>query len=89
METILSDYESRKFMIFDVSELSNIDFNAVLETSEDTVRKSVDETKTFVKWDGSIPECVLSLNTKQGPYNYEEIIAILSTEIWQNPNQLI
>ena len=74
-------------MIFNISELDNIDFTQVCETSKDTVRKSVDETKTFVKWDGNIPECVINLNTKEGPYTYEEILDILSTEEWaKNPN---
>jgi len=76
-------YESRQFMIFNVSELNNIDFSQVLETSSDTVRKSVDNTKTFVKWDGeTIPSSVNSLTTKEGPYTYSEILDILSGSEW-------
>jgi hypothetical protein len=83
------DYENRQFMIFNVSELPNIDFTQVLETSIDTVRKSVDKTKTFVKWDGEIPECVLTLTTKEGPYTYDEIIVILSTSEWSEPMPIL
>jgi hypothetical protein len=83
MET--QNYDNRQFMIFNVSELPQIDFTTVLETSEETVRKSVDETKTFVKWDGDIPECVSILTTKEGPYTYEEILTILSTPEWNEP----
>jgi hypothetical protein len=86
METQLQDYENREFMIFNVSELDQIDFTQVLETSAETVRKSVDETKTFVKWDGAIPECVTNLTTKEGPYTYEEILVILATPEWTDPN---
>ena len=76
-------------MIFNVSELENIDFTQVLETSAETVRKSVDGTKTFVKWDGvEIPSSVASLSTKEGPYTYEEIIAILATPEWTDPNPI-
>jgi alkyl hydroperoxide reductase subunit AhpC len=83
----IQDYENRKFMIFSVSELPMIDFTQVCETSIETVRKSVDELKTFVKWDGlSIPTSVDSLTTKEGPYTYEEILTILSTSEWTNPN---
>lgn len=90
MEAILQDYENREFMIFDVSELSSIDFTKILETSIDTTRRSVDGTKTIVKWDGTIPDCVLNLTTKQGPYTYDEILVIISTSIWQKqePNNL-
>ena len=81
------DYNNRHFMIFSTTELNQIDFTQVCETSIDTVRKSVDETKTFVKWDDDIPECILNLNTKEGPYTYEEILDILSTEEWtKDPN---
>ena len=79
----MEEYSNRQFMIFDVSELNIIDFSQVLETSIDTVRKSIDETKTFVKWDGdTIPSSVEMLTTKEGPYTYDEIITILSDETW-------
>lgn len=82
-------YENREFMIFNVSELPNINFDEVLETSAETVRKSVDETKTFVKWDGqTIPTSVQYLQTKEGPYTYNEIVSILSTEEWTQPLQI-
>jgi hypothetical protein len=81
----LQDYEHREFMIFNVSELNQIDFTKVCETSIDTVRKSVDGTKTFVKWDGTMPECIANLTTKEGPYTYEEILVILATEEWTIP----
>jgi hypothetical protein len=77
--------ENRQFIIFNISELNKIDFTQVLETSIDTIRKSVDETKTFVKWDGDEPECISTLTTKEGPYTYEEILAILATEEWTKP----
>ena len=82
------NYENRQYMIFNVSELPQIDFSQVLETSAETVRKSVDGTKTFVKWDGEQPLCVSSLTTKEGPYTYEEILQILSGPEWTDPNPI-
>jgi hypothetical protein len=83
-------YETRSFMIFNVSELPNIDFTQVLETSQDTVRKSVDQTKTFVKWDDqTIPTSVDSLTTKEGPYTYSEILVILSQPEWTSNEEII
>jgi hypothetical protein len=80
----LPPYEDRSFLIFNVSELNIVDFTKVCETSEDTVRKSIDGTKTFVKWDGAAPYFTSSLSTKEGPYTYEEILTILSTPEWTN-----
>jgi hypothetical protein len=76
-------YEQRNFAIFSTTELDQINFSEVLETSADTVRKSVDGTKTFVKWDGETPPpSVQALTTIQGFYTYEEILDILSGEEW-------
>ena len=76
-------FDHRNFMIFNISELGSVNFNEVLETSQDTIRKSVDETKTFVKWDGeTTPTSVDSLTTKEGPYTYNEILTILATPEW-------
>lgn len=75
-------------MIFNVSEIDKIDFDEVCETSKETMRYSVDGQKTLVKWDGEeIPECVLSLNTKEGAYTHEEILEIMSTNEWTNTNE--
>ena len=83
-------YKNRNFMIFNVSELPNIDFTQVLETSIYTVRKSVDETKTLVKWDGNIiPSSVDNLTTKEGPYTYTEMLNILSGPEWSSNEELI
>ena len=84
----LQEYNNRRFMIFNVNELNQINFTQVLETSEDTVRRSVDGTKTFVKWDGVIPQCVIDLSTSEGPYTYDEILEILNTPEWSEPTQI-
>ena len=86
---MIIDYITRTFMIFNVSELNLIDFTQVCETSIDTVRKSLDGTKTFVKWDSEeIPSSVLSLTTNEGPYTYDEISIILNGPEWTDDRQM-
>jgi len=76
-------YENRQFAIFSTTELNQIDFTEVLETSTDTCRLSTDGTKTFVKWDAETPPpSVQALTTIQGFYTYEEMLDILSSEEW-------
>ena len=77
---------NRVYVIFATSEVDTIDFNEVLETSAETLRVSIDGTKTFVKFNGTMPTSVSSLTTKEGPYTHEEILAILTTEEWTDPN---
>lgn len=80
---------NRQYIIFNVSELPNIDFNVVLETSFETVRRSLDGTKTFVKWENEMPKCIQSLTTKEGPYSHSEILEILNTQEWKPNNPLV
>ena len=76
-------YTNRNFMIFSTSETGSIDYNEVLETSSETLRLSVNGSKSFVKWDSEIiPTTVDSLTTKEGPYTYEEIRTILTGSEW-------
>ena len=79
-------YPDRRFVIFNVTELNKIDFNQVFEDSSSTVRKSVDKTKTFVKFDLPMPSSVVSLTTKSQEYTYDEILTILATPEWTDPN---
>jgi hypothetical protein len=79
-------YDDRNFLIFNVSEINKVDFDYVLETSPSTLRKSVDLTKTLIKWDGEAPEFVATMTTKEGPYTYDEILAIMATPEWTDPN---
>jgi len=79
-------YENRQFAIFSTTELDQINFAEVLETSAETVRLSVDGSLTFVKWDGETPPpSVQALTTIQGYYSYEEMLNILSTPEWTAP----
>ena len=80
-------YENRQFAIFSTTELDQIDFTEVLETSAETVRKSTDGTLTFVKWENgeAVPPSVQALTTIQGFYTYEEMLDILSGEEWTAP----
>jgi hypothetical protein len=79
--------EPRYYVIFNVFELDKIDFNQVFETSIETVRKSLNETLTFVKYrDEEMPSSIVALETKQGPYSHTEILEILSGPEWTDPN---
>jgi hypothetical protein len=83
-------YTNRNFMIFSTSETGSIDYTEVLETSSETLRLSVDGSKSFVKWDSEIiPTTVDSLTTKEGPYTYEEIVTILTGSFWVDDSEIV
>ena len=73
-----------KCVIFNVSELDKIDFSQVMEPSADNLRRTIDGTRTFVKWKGDIPSCIESLETKSDFYTIEEMLTILDGPDWIN-----
>lgn len=86
---LLIDNNGLTYVTLDVTEIYRLDFNEILQTSPETLRKSIDGTRTIVKWPTSysVPECIQSLQTK-GPYlTYEEALQLMSTSEWTIPWQ--
>jgi hypothetical protein len=80
-------YDERNFAIFSTTELNQINFSEVLETSAETCRISTNGSLTFVKWDGeTVPPSVQALTTIQGYYTYEEMLNILALPEWTSPD---
>ena len=69
-------FSNRKWVILSKDDVDSIDFSQVLETSADTLRYSIDKSKTFVKYDGDQPS-FLSGKTE---HTQAEILAILNDE---------
>ena len=44
------DYSNRTYAFIKTSDIGNVDFSQVMETSATTVRKSIDETQFILKW---------------------------------------
>lgn len=77
------DYENRRFIIFDAAEKDKVDYTQVYETSADTLRLSVDGTKTFVEYDLPMPDSLQNLESKSDPLTIEQLMLILDTSEWK------
>jgi hypothetical protein len=82
-------FENRRYVIIPTSQINNINFSEVLETSANTCRYSVDGTQTFVKYEGNMPDSVIAIEDKSVEYSHSEILNILSTEEWTSPIEKI
>ena len=72
----------RTYVIINSSDVSSVNFNEVVEDSADTLRYSVDGTKTFVKFEGDTP----SFLEGKTQYTHSEILAELATPEWTDPD---
>lgn len=77
---------NRTYVVFGTSETGSVDYSQVLETSAETLRLSIDGSKTFVKYEGEMPSSVATLTTTSGSYSHSEILELLSTDEWTDPN---
>jgi len=75
----------KKYVILDTAEISSVDFNQVLETSIDSLRYSVDGSKFLLKYEGDTP----SFLEDKTQYTHSEILTILATPEWTDPDPII
>ena len=73
-------FENRKWVIITLAdhteeELENLVGNAI-QSSVETLRKSVDEKKAILKWDGDTPSVFNGMTT----YSHSEILSELAKE---------
>ena len=73
----------RTYCIINSSEVSGVDFDQVLQTSADTLRYSVDGSKALLKYEGTQPFFLLG----KTEYTHEEILPIMQSAEWTDPNE--
>jgi hypothetical protein len=73
---------SRQYVILNADEVSTVNFDEVLETSADTLRFSLDGSKTFVKFEGDTPSFLAGKTAN----THSEMLEILAGEEWTDPN---
>lgn len=78
-------FENKKYVVVFYSEIDQIDFTQVMETSAETVRRSIDGNLTFVKYEGEMPSSVAALTNKSEEFTHEQFLIILSGPDWTAP----
>jgi hypothetical protein len=78
-------FENRKYVVMFYSEIDQIDFSQVMETSSETVRRSIDGNLTFVKYEDEMPSSVVALTNKSEEFTHEQFLIILAGPDWTAP----
>lgn len=82
----------RTYTIVNISGLTEVDFSQVMETSSETVRKSLDNTMFLIKFEHEIPQTIIDLDdlgylvTINGNkyHTHSEILDIMTGDNWFN-----
>ena len=72
------DYSNRKWVIVNVSDITDEMIASAIQSSMDTLRKTLDGSKAILKFDGDTPSCFDGLTT----YNHSEILEELAKSDW-------
>ena len=72
------DYSNRKWAIVNVSNITDEMIDSAIQTSMDTLRKTLDGSKAILKFNGDTPSCFDGLTT----YSHSEILTELAKSAW-------
>ena len=77
------DYSNRKWVIVNVSDITDEMIASAIQSSMDTLRKTLDGSKAILKFDGDTPSCFDGLTT----YNHSEILTELAKSDWTSSEE--
>ena len=71
-------FENRKWVIVNVSDITEEMIESAMQSSMSTLRKTNDGSKAILKWDGDTPSCFDGMTV----YNHAEILTELRKSDW-------
>ena len=75
-------FENRKWVIVNVSAITDEMISSAIQTSTSTLRKTLDNSKAILKWDGDTPSVFDGMTT----YSHSEILTELAKSAWTAPD---
>tara|TARA_R100001440_G_scaffold4923_1_gene10815 strand:+ start:4680 stop:4934 length:255 start_codon:yes stop_codon:yes gene_type:complete len=76
------------YAIINIADLPNIDFSQVGETSENTIRKSLDESQFVLKWN-STPSFISDLTVVPVEIlTHTQALELMATKAWSEPIEI-
>ena len=73
----------KKYVIINASEVSDVDFSLVEQTSVDTIRYSLDRSLALVSFTGSTPSFLNGKTT----YTHQDILTEMAKSTWEDDSQ--
>lgn len=77
-------FENRRWLVIPTSIVDDIDFNQVHESNADSLRKSVDETQTFVKYEVNVVDETYT-ETHENPETGEDVTNTVEAGTYGRP----
>jgi hypothetical protein len=78
----MGDFSNRRWIFLNTSETGSLDFSQIMETSSGSLRLNNSGSRTFVKYDGSMPSSVSGLSSKSAEYSHSAVLNVLTGSEW-------
>jgi len=78
----MGNFSNRRWVFLNTSETGSLDFSQVLETNSGSLRLNNSGSRTFVKYDGSMPSSVSGLSSKSAEYSHSAVLNVLTGSEW-------
>ena len=78
----MGDFSNRRWVFLNTSETGSLDFSQVLETNSGSLRLNNSGSRTFVKYDGTMPSSVSGLSSKSAEYSHSAVLNVLTGSEW-------
>ena len=72
------NYSNRKWVIVNISDITDEMILSAVQSSIVTLKKTLDGSKAILKWDGDTPSCFDGITT----YNHSQILTELAGSDW-------
>lgn len=81
----MSRFPNRRWLVIPATEVTNVDFNQVLESSADSLRYSIDGSKTFVKYEVTVVAETYT-QTFTDPETQQEVTTTVEAGVYGRPS---
>tara|TARA_Y100000310_G_scaffold252299_1_gene258986 strand:- start:645 stop:899 length:255 start_codon:yes stop_codon:yes gene_type:complete len=78
----MGDFSNRRWVFLNTSETGSLDFSQVLETNSGSLRLNNSGSRTFIKYEGSMPSSVSGLSSKSAEYSHSAVLNVLTGSEW-------
>ena len=78
----MGNFSNRRWVFLNTSETGSLDFSQVLETNSESLRLNNSGSRTFVKYDGTMPSSVSGLSSKSAEYSHSVVLNVLTGSEW-------
>ena len=78
----MGNFSNRRWVFLNTSETGSLNFSQVLETNSGSLRLNNSGSRTFVKYDGSMPSSVSGLSSKSAEYSHSAVLNVLTGSEW-------